>query len=72
MSWSYLILVTSMLIISGCSNGIQDNDTFTDCPEDAGTFCVQVYDPVCGDDGKTYSNSCTACQNVEKYRAGEC
>lgn len=35
--------------------------------------CFTLYDPVCGDNGVTYSNYCfAACEGVEDYSMGEC
>lgn len=65
----FLCSLFSILFYS-CS---QNDDL--DCVENyqEGCYCIQVYDPVCGCNEVTYSNSCHAeCNGITDYTPGEC
>lgn len=42
--------------------------------EKSAEVCTMEYNPVCGDNGKTYGNACSACSSgeIEFYVQGEC
>lgn len=38
-----------------------------------GCVCPEIYDPICGEDGHTYSSAChAACKGIDKEHKGEC
>jgi hypothetical protein len=63
------ILLAFFMLSFGIS--CSEEDCMDDSDEDC--VCIEIYQPVCGSDGLTYSNSCLAeCAGVVEYTEGEC
>lgn len=66
-----LILLLIVLFI-GCSKEDQIQDTCKIDLPNPDRVCTEQYEPVCGCDNVTYSNSCVAEGIVSLWNDGEC
>ena len=69
----FSIFVLLIILCLACKKEKQDTDCIDAQKIELNKACIEIYQPVCGCDNKTYSNSCFAGINgIESWIEGAC